>query len=319
VKNINELTELLPGLAVFITVVEKGSFSSAGRALAMTPSSASRAVDRLEKRLGLILFTRTTRSLTITEAGQEIYLQALNVMSATQSLFSHAGSYSEQPKGLLRITAPNTLGKILLTPFLPDFLRRYPDINVELYLSDRVLNLAHDPYDLALRVTESPPENMVARALMPIDYVLVCAQKYDPPMPQTPVDLCEHPIFSPDDLQFRGEWHFWRNDEMQSVLLTPRLTINNSDAMIDAILQGLGIALIPTFIANGYLLAGKLKRVLPEWRIENPQPMTTYAITLPNRLLPLKTRVFIDDFMSWLKTRGTATTVPEEHTVSLRT
>lgn len=316
-KNINELTELLPGLAVFITVVEKGSFSSAGRALAITPSSASRAIDRLEKRLGLILFTRSTRALAITEAGQEIYQQALNVMSATSSLFSHAGSYSEQPKGLLRITAPNTLGKILLTPFLPDFLRRYPDINVELYLSDRVLNLTHDPYDLALRVTESPPENMVARALMPIDYVLVCARNYARPLPETPAELSDHSIFSPDDSQFRGEWRFLRGEESQSVQLTPRLTINNSDAMIGAILQGLGIALLPTFIANGYLLNGRLQCILPAWRIENPRPMTTYAITLPNRLLPLKTRVFIDDFMRWLKTNGSTTVAPEEGTVSI--
>jgi len=301
VKNINELTEVLPGLMLFVQVVEKGSFSSAGRALSMTPSSASRMIDRLEKRLNLVLFTRTTRSISVTEAGQEIYQQALTVIAATNSLFSQADSFSDRPKGLLRITAPTTLGKILLTPFLPGFLRHYPEINIELSLTDRMLNLMHDPYDLALRVTDTPPVNMVARALMPIDYILVCAQQYDLSLPETPADLIQHNIFFPNDPQFRGEWRFWLQDKVESVLLTPRLTINNSDAMIDAILQGVGIALIPTFIANGYLQKGRLKRVLPAWRIENPLPMTTYAITLPNRLLPLKTRVFIDDFMAWLK------------------
>ncbi len=300
-KNINELTEVLPGLMLFVQVVEKGSFSSAGRALSMTPSSASRMIDRLEKRLNLVLFTRTTRSISVTEAGQEIYQQALTVIAATNSLFSQADSFSDRPKGLLRITAPTTLGKILLTPFLPGFLRHYPEINIELSLTDRMLNLMHDPYDLALRVTDTPPVNMVARALMPIDYILVCAQQYDLSLPETPADLIQHNIFFPNDPQFRGEWRFWLQDKVESVLLTPRLTINNSDAMIDAILQGVGIALIPTFIANGYLQKGRLKRVLPAWRIENPLPMTTYAITLPNRLLPLKTRVFIDDFMAWLK------------------
>ncbi|WP_254446336.1 LysR family transcriptional regulator [Pantoea sp. MBD-2R] len=286
---------------LFVQVVEKGSFSSAGRALSMTPSSASRMIDRLEKRLNLVLFTRTTRSISVTEAGQEIYQQALTVIAATNSLFSQADSFSDRPKGLLRITAPTTLGKILLTPFLPGFLRHYPEINIELSLTDRMLNLMHDPYDLALRVTDTPPVNMVARALMPIDYILVCAQQYDLSLPETPADLIQHNIFFPNDPQFRGEWRFWLQDKVESVLLTPRLTINNSDAMIDAILQGVGIALIPTFIANGYLQKGLLKRVLPAWRIENPLPMTTYAITLPNRLLPLKTRVFIDDFMAWLK------------------
>lgn len=118
-KNINELSEVLPSLILFTQVVESGNFSSAGRALSMSPSSVSRMIDRLEKRLNLILFTRSTRSLTVTEAGKEIYTQALNVIATTQSLFSQAESYSDSPKGLLRITAPNTLGKILLTPFLP--------------------------------------------------------------------------------------------------------------------------------------------------------------------------------------------------------
>jgi len=304
VKNTSELAELLPSLSVFIQVVEKGSFSSAGREASLAPSSVSRMIDRLEKRLNVVLFTRSTRSVTATEAGLEIYRQALAVMSATQALFSQADSFSDVPQGILRITAPNTLGKILLTPFLPAFLRRYPEINVELSLTDRVTNLTQETYDLALRVTESPPENMVARALMPIDYVLVCAADYDEVLPDFPAGLIKHNIFFPDERQFRGPWRFWHNEIMETVTLVPRLMINNSDAMIDAILQGVGIALIPTFIANKYIANGKLHRVLPEWRVENPLPRNTYAITLPNKLLPLKTRVFIDDFMQWIKEEG---------------
>jgi DNA-binding transcriptional LysR family regulator len=304
VKSTNELAELLPSLSVFIQVVEKGSFSSAGREASLAPSSVSRMIDRLEKRLNVVLFTRSTRSVAITEIGLEIYQQALTVLSATQTLFSRADSFSDTPQGVLRITAPNTLGKILLTPFLPAFLRRYPEINVELSLTDRVTNLTQDAYDLALRVTESPPENMVARALMPIDYVLVCSADYDEALPDFPAALTKHNIFFPDERQFRGAWRFWHNDIMETVTLVPRLMINNSDAMIDAILQGVGIALIPTFIANRYIANGKLHRVLPEWRVENPLPRNTYAITLPNKLLPLKTRVFIDDFMQWIKEEG---------------
>lgn len=303
VKNINELAELFPSLAVLIQVVEKGSFSSAGRALSMAPSSVSRMIDRLEKRLSVILFTRTTRAVQVTEAGQEIYQQALSVISATSALLSQAGSYSDKPQGLLRITAPNTLGKILLTPFMSDFLRRYPAINVELMMSDRVVNMTHDPFDLAVRVTETPPENMVARALMPIEYILICAADYDAGLPQVPIELHSHNIFFPDERQFRGDWLLMRGDEEERVLLTPRLMINNSDAMMDAVLHGIGIALIPTFIADIYLRNGRVRRVLPEWRLDNPLPRTAYAITLPNRLLPLKTRVFIDDFMAWLKAR----------------
>jgi DNA-binding transcriptional LysR family regulator len=139
---------------------------------------------------------------------------------------------------------------------------------------------------------------------MPIDYVLVCAADYDEVLPDFPAGLIKHNIFFPDERQFRGPWRFWHNEIMETVTLVPRLMINNSDAMIDAILQGVGIALIPTFIANRYIANGKLRRVLPEWRVENPLPRNTYAITLPNKLLPLKTRVFIDDFMQWIKEEG---------------
>lgn len=303
VKNINELTEVLPGLVVFVQVIESGNFSAAARVLSLTPSSVSRMIARLEARLNVVLFTRSTRALILTEAGQGIYQQALSVIAATERLFSEADSFSDVPKGLLRITAPNTLGRLILGAFLPVFLTRYPEINVELDLTDSVINLTGDNYDLALRVTDSPPENRVARALMPIDYVLVCARQYNQPLPEQPGHLQHHAVFAPGEAQFQGEWHFWQQGLHERVAITPRLKINNSDAMIDAILKGVGIGLLPTFIASSYLLSGQLCRILPDWHIENTTPMTAYAITLPNRLLPLKTRVFIDDFMAWLKAK----------------
>jgi DNA-binding transcriptional LysR family regulator len=312
VKSINELTELLPALVVFVQVVNSGNFSAAGRALSMPPSTVSRMIDRLEKRLHLLLFTRTTRTLVITEAGEAIYQQAMGVITATHSLFSHADSYSDQPTGLLRITAPNTLGKILLTPFLPTFLRHYTEINVELHLTDRVVNIVQESYDLALRVTDTPPDNMVARALVPIDYVLVCSQEYGEPLPERPIHLHQHNLFFPSEPQFRGEWRFWHHDTVAPVQLVPRLVINTSDAMIDAILQGVGIGLLPTFITNDYLPSGRLRRVLPEWRLENPRLMTAYAITLPSRLLPMKTRVFVDDFITWLGSKKEIALPPRE-------
>lgn len=303
VKNINELTEVLPALVVFVQVIESGNFSAAGRELSLTPSSVSRTIARLEARLNVVLFTRSTRALNLTEAGQGIYQQAVSVIAATKKLFSEASSYSDVPKGLLRVTAPNTLGRLLLGAFLPVFLTRYPDINVELDLTDSLINLTGDNYDLALRVTDRPPEDRVARALMPVEYLLVCAQQYAPPLPMQPAQLQDHALFMPGEAQFQSEWHFLQQDVRKSVAITPRLKINNSDAMIDAILQGAGIGLLPTFIANGYLLNGQLRHVLPDWHIENTTPMTAYAITLPNRLLPLKTRVFIEDFMAWLKAK----------------
>lgn len=301
-KSINELTEVLPGLILFVKVAETGSFSSAGRALSMTPSSVSRMIDRLEKRLNLVLFLRTTRALTITESGVEIYNQALTVISATNALFARAESYGDKPQGLLRVTAPNTLGKILLTPFLPSFLTKYPDINVALKLTDTVISVSQSQCDVALRITDAPPEENVARKLMEIDYVLVCSANYGRQLPNSPSGLLAHSIFSPDESQFQGEWNFYRNKTTEKVVLTPRLTINYSDAMIEAVLSGVGIALVPTFIAKSYLAKGRLIQVLPNWDIVTPKIMTAYAITLPGKLIPLKTRLFVDGFIDWVRT-----------------
>ncbi|MCP9270282.1 LysR family transcriptional regulator [Xenorhabdus sp. XENO-1] len=300
-KNKNELNGLIPALLVFIKTVETGSFSATARMESMTPSSVSRMIDRLEERLNQRLLIRTTRMLQVTECGQEIYHYALKVISATDDLFSRAESFSGTPRGLLRITAPNTLGKILLIPFLPEFLRNYPNINVELSLTDRIVNIAHDQFDLALRITEAPPENMVARVLMRIDYSLVCSKNYHQELPKDLSSLSAHNIFFPDEQQFHGGWVFRKREHCISVSLTPRLMINNSDVMLDAILQGAGIALLPTFIANIYISKGLLQKVLPEWIVDNPFPRNAYVITLPQRLLPLKTKAFIDDFMQWLK------------------
>ncbi|CCW29009.1 LysR family transcriptional regulator [Xenorhabdus nematophila] len=302
-KNKNELTGFIPALLVFIKTVETGSFSATARAMSMTPSSVSRMIDRLEAQLNQRLLIRTTRMLQVTECGQEIYRYALNVISATDDLFARAENFSDVPSGILRITAPNTLGKILLTVFLPVFLINYSDINVELLLTDNIVNIAHDQFDLALRITESPPENMVARALMPIEYVLVCSANYHKELPEDPFLLSEHNIFFPEERQIHGGWIFKNKERTEPIFLTPRLLINNSDAMLDAILQGVGIALMPTFIANSYISDGLLIKVLPEWKIDNPFPRQAYIITLPQRLLPLKTKVFIEDFMQWLKKR----------------
>ncbi|MDX7998954.1 LysR family transcriptional regulator [Xenorhabdus sp. Reich] len=310
-NNKNELAGLIPALIVFIKTVETGSFSKTARAMSMTPSSVSRMMDRLENQLNQRLFIRSTRMLQVTERGQEIYHSALNVIYATDELFSLAENSHDTPRGILRITAPNALGKILLAPFLADFLKSYPDINVELSLTDNIVNIAHSQFDLALRVTEYPPENMVARILMPIDYVLVSSKNYHKDLPKTPSSLSTHNIFLPVEQQIDSDWNWiFRNKEHSvSISLKPRLMINNSDVRLDAVLQGVGIALMPTFVANTYLSKGLLQKVLPEWKIDTPFPRNAYVITLPKKLLPLKTKVFIEDFMQWLKQR-------EEHQVS---
>ncbi|MFT4021157.1 MAG: LysR family transcriptional regulator [Acinetobacter sp.] len=294
---INNVEGLLPNLVTFTQVVEKGSFSAAGRAMLLSPSAVARQIDRLEKDLNVILLQRTTRHLQVTEAGREIYEMARTIVAKTNELMARAKTYSEIPQGFLRITAPVTLGKMVLAPLLPHFLAQYPDVHVDMELSDNLVNLLREHYDLAVRVTNRPPEDLVARILMPLNYVLVCAKKYERALPNTLDELGQHSVFMPKDRGFSTRCCFTKDGQESLILIQPRLVMNNGDAMLDALLQGRGIGILPNFIACKLIEIGELVVVLPEYEIVPPQKDSIYIMSLPNYLMPPKARVFVDFLM----------------------
>lgn len=299
--NINKIAGLLPNLITFTQVVDGGSFSAAGRTLSLTPSAVGRQVDRLEKTLHVILFQRTTRKLHVTEAGREIYELTQAVIRQTDGLLARAKIYSEVPQGFLRVTAPVTLGKMVLAPLIPLFLEQCPDVYVDLDFSDSLVDLLKDRFDLAIRVTDHPPEDMVARALMTISYVLVCAREYRKPLPRTPAELASHPVFMPKDRGFGTECHFSRGGTDQLIPVKPRLVTNNSDVMLDALLQGRGIGVLPFFVAQRLIARRELVVVLPKYAVVAPQSDVAYVISPPKYLIPPKARVFIDFLMTNVK------------------
>ncbi|MEE3664219.1 LysR family transcriptional regulator [Brenneria sp. g21c3] len=291
---INNIEGLLPNLVTFTQVVAGGSFSAAGRAMSLSPSSVARQIDRLEKDLNVVLLQRSTRYLQVTEAGREIYQMACAIIEQANELLARAQTYSEVPQGLLRITAPVTLGKMVLSPLLPHFLAQYPDIRVDMDLSDNLADLLRERYDLAIRITHRPPEDWVARVLIPVNYVLVCAQKYDRERPDTLDELKQHAVFMPKDRGFGSICRFARGDQEYPLLIQPRLLTNNGDAMLDALLQGRGIGILPNFVAQKLIESGELVVVLPEYEMIPPQQDVAYIISPANYLTPPKARVFID-------------------------
>ncbi len=294
---INNVEGLLPNLVTFTRVVDGGSFSAAGRAMLLSPSAVARQIDRLEKDLNVVLLQRTTRSLQVTEAGREIYVMAGAIIGKADELLARAKTYSEIPQGFLRITAPVTLGKMVLSPLMPHFLEQYPDVHVDMDFSDNLVDLFRERYDLAVRVTNRPPEDLVARTLMPVNYVLVCARKYGKTLPNTLDELQQHSIFMPKDRGFGNTCCFAVNGQEYQIVIQPRLVTNNGDAMLDALLQGLCIGLLPNFVAQRLIESGELVVVLPEYDVIPPQKDIAYIISPPNYLMPPKARVFIDFLM----------------------
>ncbi|MGL4994824.1 MAG: LysR family transcriptional regulator, partial [Deefgea sp.] len=173
----DRLFALLPDLAVLVKVVESGSFSAAARALNCTPSSVSRQISRLEAALKVQLFVRTTRTLRLSEAGQSIAQHAADMLAAARAAAA-VSDVRAAPQGWVRLSAPKAFSKQVIQPLLGAFLRQYPAVNVQLIVTDRLTDLLQEDIDLAIRITDQPPEGLIAKALMPIEQVLVASNGY---------------------------------------------------------------------------------------------------------------------------------------------
>ncbi|MDF7652978.1 substrate binding domain-containing protein [Klebsiella variicola] len=180
-------------------------------------------------------------------------------------------------------------------------MEQYPDVHVDMDLSDNLADLLRERYDLAVRVTNRLPEDLVARTLMPVKYVMVCIRKYGRSLPTTLDELGQHSVFMPKDRGFGNTCCFAKGGLEYQITIQPRLVTNNGDAMLDALLQGRGIGILPDFVAQRLIESGELVVVLPDFNIISPQKDIAYIISPPNYLLPQKARVFIDFMIGSIK------------------
>lgn len=260
----------------WLTVLaEQGSYTAAAARLGVSKAAMSQRVAELERLAGVALVQRTTRSVRLTEAGQRLVDQTRAAFEQISQSFAQVRDLAEAPQGLLRVTAPVALARQQIVPLLPDFLRQYPQVRIELNLSDRLASLATEGFDLAIRHTASPPDTHVATLLCPTRSVLVATRAYlrRAGTPQQPPDLAGHNCLHYPRPQERPAWTFeppapagdGATRERATVQVSGSLTANNSEALRDAALAGMGIALLPDFSAQAALQAGKLVRVLPDW------------------------------------------------------
>ncbi len=292
--------ELLREMAVFAKVVEAGGFSAAARQLEITTSVVSRDVARLEAQLGARLLQRTTRSLALTELGQQVLESCQRVVSSAREVHAYAGSYSASPNGVIKISAPVVFGEVWLAAKLPRFLALYPELDVQLTLIDRQVDLVDEGIDLAIRISQTLAPGLVARPLRAMRYVLVATPAYLAYFgrPKRPADLPQHQCIYLGYARFKEQWSLKKGAQLERVQVPTRMTINNSAAILAAVLADGGIGLVPDFVALAGLRAGELELVLPKWELQEPYTGKVHLAYLPTKHLPLKMRVLIDYLIS---------------------
>lgn len=280
-------------MAVFAHVAETGSFSAAARRLGMSRSAVSKAVAKLEKELAARLLNRSTRHLSMTEVGAAYVEHCSRILDEAVRAEQVVDHLHAQPRGVLKVAASVAFGTLHVAPALADFLGRYPELDIDMTITDRAIDMAEEGCDVAVRVARDLPPNLVARRLAPVRRKLCATPAYfgKHGVPCIPQDLARHNCLDYTHSGEQGLWRFTGPEGDIAVPVSGRLRINDDEALSQAVLGGLGLALLPTFIIGKDLQAGRLRAALSEYI---PVERHVYALYLPTRHLPAKVRAFID-------------------------
>ena len=281
-------------------LAQQGSYTAAAARLGVSKAAVSQRITELERLSGVPLVQRTTRSVRLTEAGQRLVDDTRASFEHIAESFSRVRDLAGAPRGRLRVTAPVAFARQQLVPRLGDFLREYPDVRLELSLSDHLASLATEGFDLAIRHTANPPDTHVAWTLCATRSVLVASRSYlrRQGSPATPAELTQHNCLHYPRSQDTPAWTLEPmkpelGGERVTVQVSGSLAANNSEALRDAALAGLGIALLPDFTAQDSLRAGKLVQVLPDWKPVGAFAEQLYAIRPYSAHVPRAVTAFV--------------------------
>lgn len=276
---------------IFVRVVEQESFSAAGRALGLPKSTVSRKVSQLEERLGVRLLQRTTRKLSLTDAGRIYFAHAARAAAAMEEAELAVSRLEERPRGLLRVTAPLSFG--FVGPIVAGFLKEHPAVRVELMATDRIVDLVEEGFDVAIRAGRLADSTLIARKIGLLPRYLVAAPSYlrKRGTPKDPDALAEHDCVLFGARLERQTWTLWSGDVRRDVEVTARLTANDLDMLREAAVAGLGVASIPVDRCTRDLEERRLRRILKGWRAEATPVHALYPST---RHLSPKVSAFLD-------------------------
>jgi DNA-binding transcriptional LysR family regulator len=280
--------------AIFAKVAEAGSFARAADDLELSKATVSKAVSRLEARLGASLFHRTSRRLSLTESGRAALERANRIMAEGEAVEAETAAQSVIPRGLVRLAAPVSFGLLHMADILPDFLARYPEVTLDLNLADHRVDLVAEGYDLAVRIAQLPDSSLLARKLCDMRIMLVGSPRYFEAFgrPERPRDLAQHRCFTYANVESPDLWRFANAaGEDESVTVAGPMRVNSSESLSASLRAGLGVALQPEFICWRDLKEGRLETAMCEWRPPTP---ALHIVSPPGRLRPARVKVLMD-------------------------
>lgn len=278
---------------VFVNVVREGGFSAAAKALQLTPSAVSKQVSRLEDRLNVRLLNRTTRQLSMTDEGEIYFQRAAAILADIEEAEALVSDRSDSPSGTLRVTSSITFGRHQIIPMMPEFLNAYPDMRLQLSLSDNIVDLVQEGFDVAIRAADLTDSSLVARRLA-VDRRIVCAapsyvEKHG--IPQSPEALRDHNCLVITNIPSMRDWEFTFGGTTRKIHVEGRFETNSGVGVHEAALDGLGIAQLAAYLVADDLRAGRLISFLED-RVADGKPI--YAVYPHSRHLSPKIRAFID-------------------------
>jgi DNA-binding transcriptional LysR family regulator len=292
----------LEAMAILVAAAEAGSLSAAGRRLGMPLATVSRKVSGLETHLQTRLLNRSSRRLTLTDAGETYIAACKRILDDVDEAERGAAGEYRAPRGELIISAPILFGRLHVLPIAVEFLKAYPDIDMRTLFSDRIVNLLDEHVDLAVRIGELPDSSLFARRIGSMRRVVCASPEYfaEHGTPETPEDLATHRCITFEGLVLGATWTFAGGKSQSTTAVRPRLIVNTAQAAVDAAIAGIGITQVFSYQAAEAVRAGKLVLVLREFE---PAPWPVSLVYTGGRFLPLKVRAFLDFAAPRLKSR----------------
>jgi DNA-binding transcriptional LysR family regulator len=292
----------LKAMSVFVKIVDCGSMSSAAETLSMSQSAVVRTLAALEEVLGVQLLTRTTRRLNLTEEGREYYSRCRQILHEVEDAENALNQKQTNPSGVLRLTAPVTFGRMHLSPVINEFLAQFPNMEIELILLDRVVDLLEEGIDIALRIGSLPDSTLIAKPVGTLEHIICASPEYitQSGIPQKPTEIHQHDCIHLTALNSSPEWPFYDRGSINKVRISGKFKTNHVEAARDACCDGLGIGQFLSYQVGPYISQGKLIPILEEFSLP---PIPVNLVYPHSRQLSSRSRVFIDWAQPMLKRR----------------
>lgn len=297
--------EMLPCMAAFAVVVETGSFVDASARLGVTASAVSKQVSKLENALSIRLFERSTRQLKVNAEGAQVYSHCKELLESSANIFRFKDRFLESPQGLIRVAVPRSL-YVICHQLVPEFLERYPSVNVQLISNEGEFDFIAEGIDVGIRVTDSPPLGLVARKLFPVDFVVCASNSYleKHGRPVHPSELTEHSCIPFSEVSEKQNWKFTSAQGVCEVSVSGRYVSDSPEAVLNATLSGLGISCLPVRLAAEAITTNVLVEVFPEWKYVGTLQGMAWILHQPGRHVSQKVKVMVDYLVGELRRTG---------------